>query len=298
MLKEKPWIKWELEKNKEFVPGEVDAVVLSHHIWGFLNTNLSQDAYDIFLNVERSMGFEAWRRVVRGITKRSQADLLKLEDKVLSPPAVAKEQDVLMAIVRWEGALKEYQTAGGEELSDRRRRGGLLRMLPINLRNKVIWDFGADKSTEATIEWLRERLRATSSWGDGGQPVAAIEVNDDDVIEDEWMAELHALEPGAGMEQIAAVFKNALQRRGPPGVRRAPQSRVPQSRALQSQSGPRQAAPRAPPRNRGDLRCANCLKKGHPAAECEAPTVARRKCFECEQDGHLARNCPNKRRDG
>ncbi len=244
------------------------------------------------------MGLEAWRRVVRGITKRSEAELLKLEDKVLSPTPVTRNSDLLMALVRWEGALKEYVNAGGEGISEKRRRGGVLRILPDSLREKVIWDLGEDKSSDEIIEWLRLRLRSSSSWGevprDGPRTTALLEDEvDEDVYDEEMMTELNALQPGASRDEIAAVFQRALRRR--PGA--APPRRRP---GVQPQTrGPGFAstfgAPRAPPRSREDVRCANCLKKGHSAFECLEPKVAKRKCFECGEDTHMARNCPNKK---
>ena len=57
-----------------------------------------------------------------------------------------------MAIEQWEGALKRYLDAGGEELSVKRRRGGLLRLLPEKLRERVIWDLGEDKPADVIIE--------------------------------------------------------------------------------------------------------------------------------------------------
>ncbi len=282
-VKSKPWVEWERvdNKNADFVPGPVDPVVLSHHLWGFLNTNLTSDAYDIFMNVEKSMGFEAWRRVVNGVTKRSVADLLQLEGKVLSPVQVTKESDILMALVRWEGALREYQAAGGETLSEQRRKGGLLRMLPAVHRNKILWEVGDEKGPDEIIEWLRERLRATTSWsGEAPHTVAAVEDEEDVDIEDE----MHALqEAGATTEEILAAVVRRFQRRAPQRDARQ-----------RGTTRPGAAQPRGPPRNRDDLRCANCLKKGHIAAECKDPKVNKRCCFECEEEGHIAKFCPNK----
>ena len=187
------------------------------------------------------MGFEAWRRVVNGVTKRSAADLLQLEGKVLSPVQVTKESDILMALVRWEGALREYQAAGGETLSEQRRKGGLLRMLPAVHRNKILWEVGDEKGPDEIIEWLRERLRATTSWsGEAPHTVAAVEDEEDVDIEDE----MHALqEAGATTEEILAAVVRRFQRRPPQRDARQ-----------RGTTRPGAAQPRGPPRNRDDAR--------------------------------------------
>ena len=131
---------------------EVEPRVLSHHLWGFLNTNLTGEAYEIFSNVDESMGFAAWRRVLRNISQRTRAELLKLEDKVLAPLQVTKPGEILMALERWELALKTYRDAGGEPLSQKRTQGGVLRLLPEAIRDKVIWDFGDDRTHDEIIE--------------------------------------------------------------------------------------------------------------------------------------------------
>ena len=78
------------------------------------------------------------------------------------------------------------------------------------------------------------------------------------------------------------------------------------------QGGPRRFVPRAgapartgpaarfgapPPRNRTDITCINCNRKGHTASECKQPRVEvkDRKCFLCNKTGHVARDCPEKK---
>jgi hypothetical protein len=140
-----------------------DLKILAHHLWGFLGDNLSGDAYTVFGNIPRSQGFEAWREAMKSLNERSTAELLKLESKVLAPTECSNDGHVLMAIEQWEGALKRYLDAGGEELSVKRRRGGLLRLLPEKLRDRVIWDLGEDKPADVIIEWLQKRLIQSNS---------------------------------------------------------------------------------------------------------------------------------------
>ena len=188
----------ESRKWRRSLAGErpTDLRILGHHLWGFLNVNLSGDAFTIFGNIPRSQGFEAWRKVMKGLNERSTAELMKLETKVLSPPECGSEGQVLMAIEQWEGSLKRYLDAGGEDLSEQRRRGGLLRLLPEKLRDRVIWDLGEEQKHDAIIEWLQKRLRQSSAWHSKSHAAAMVEPEDRDdanPLDEEAMEELHAL---------------------------------------------------------------------------------------------------------
>ena len=52
-----------------------------------------------------------------------------------------------------------------------------------------------------------------------------------------------------------------------------------------------------PPRDRRDIVCLICGRKGHAAGECRQPKVdkSKRPCFECGEKGHEAKVCPKKR---
>ena len=45
-----------------------DAAVLSHHLWGFLNENLEDSAWEILDNTESQNGLEVWRRITEDFT--------------------------------------------------------------------------------------------------------------------------------------------------------------------------------------------------------------------------------------
>ena len=105
-----------------------------------------------------------------------------------------------MAIEQWGGALKRYPDAGDEELSVKRRRGWLLRLLPEKLRDGVIWDLGEDKLANVITERLQKRLIQSNSWRRDGQSAALVQPQaeeDEDQLDEDVMEELRAL-GGAG----------------------------------------------------------------------------------------------------
>ena len=66
-------------------------------------------------------------------------------------------------------------------------------------------------------------------------------------------------------------------------------------------SGPPRTGPAArfgapPPRDRKDITCINCKRKGHMASECrqQKVEVKDRKCFICNKTGHIAKDCKEK----
>ena len=62
-----------------------DPVVISYHLWGWLNTNLTDDAWDIFDGADMEDGFEVWRLLNVDVTQKTLAGRLGLEDVVLTP---------------------------------------------------------------------------------------------------------------------------------------------------------------------------------------------------------------------
>ena len=60
---------------------------------------------------------------------------------MVSPAVVAKPQDVAGALERWDTAYKAYVDAGGEPLSEKKKMGAILRMLPWVIKEKALWSY-------------------------------------------------------------------------------------------------------------------------------------------------------------
>ncbi len=256
-----------------------DPEVLSYHLWGFLNVNLLDAAWDLFDGVEIENGLEVWRIVNLEITQRPQSELLALEDKVLTPHRVAEIRDIDKALVAWDADLRNYIEAGGTALSKHRQVGAIMRLIPYKVRDQVLWEFDKfEGKPEVLRKWIKDRTQWFTK-ADAGRSAAARAHLFDGVPEDEEALESMPLEAMESMsrEELCAFVKRRLA--APPRT-----------------GAPRPDRARAPPRDKRDVTCPNCGKKGHTGQECKQPKIALkdRKCFECGEAGHIASKCPNK----
>ena len=61
---------------------EADPEVLAHHLWGFLNISLTDDAWEIFGSADVGNGLEVWRLVNLDTTQKTEWELMEMEDLV------------------------------------------------------------------------------------------------------------------------------------------------------------------------------------------------------------------------
>ena len=118
-----------------------DPEVLSYHLWGFLNANLIEDAWAIFAGADMENCLEVWRAVVLATTQKSQAEVLRLEDAIIIFDRVRNTTEIEKALVDWDAMYSKYTEAGGAVLSEHRKVGVLMRMLPASLHEDVLKEF-------------------------------------------------------------------------------------------------------------------------------------------------------------
>ncbi len=260
-----------------------DPEVLSYHLWGFLNVNLTDAAWDLFDGVDMENGLEVWRVVNLELTQRTQSELLALEDAVLTPSRVTEMKDIDRALVAWDAALRNYLEAGGTSLSKHRQVGAIMRLIPVRVRDQALWEFDKfEGKPEVLRRWIRERTQWFTK-ADAGRPGGArahvLESQESDMPSLLDENELHQMEAMEDEELCAFIRRKVQQKTGRPA------------------GGAPRREQNAPPRDKRDITCPNCLKKGHTSQECKAPKVAPgdRKCFGCGEPGHISSKCPNKK---
>jgi len=178
-------------------------------------------------------------------------------------------------------SLQAYLDAGGEQLDDDRKKSSILKLLPWDIQERVLWDFDDYKSCDQLVSWIKSKVRITTSWRPGAAAAAAHVVEE---LDEQGQQELQDLGRDADQEEVNAVYRR--------GQARFAQKKWPSKRP----DGRVQSAARAPPRAEGEMTCPNCLEKGHKKEDCKKPMidVNERKCFLCKKPGHRAFQCPDK----
>ena len=200
------------------------------------------------------------------------------------PDRVRSANDIEKALVDWDAMYREYTEAGGCPLSDHRKVGVLMRLLPTVLHDDILKEFGRfDNKPDDLRRWIRDRVQWLK-WNDtptrkhhlleGDEEGAATDDSELAVY-----AEMAALaKSGAPEEELHAFIRRKFPARKGKG------------------GGKGKAAPdrERPARSKADTTCPNCLAKGHTAQECTKPKVdvKDRACFNCGQVGHTAARCP------
>ncbi len=98
---------------------EMEADVLSHHVWGFLQHGLSHSALQTFRNTEKRNGLEVWRSLVLEINSRTDCRKHGLRDRVQRPAQAADNQSIKLAMGSWEASYNEYLDAGARRCPSR-----------------------------------------------------------------------------------------------------------------------------------------------------------------------------------
>ena len=254
--------------------------IWSFHLWGVLNMNLEDKAWEIFEACQPMNGLEVWRRVLKNHVKKTPAEILDLETSASHPPKCRLHSEVDAAILRWEANVKKYHDSlprgSPERLSEQKQVHALTRLLPTDIQERVLWEAGGLDTVHQLKEWTTSKIRLSAHLHrghPGGNKLAALVASLDDDDDDETRQEVEDLTEASSEAEVNAVMARRGARRAVRAKRGSP----------------------SPPKPTRDLVCPNCLEKGHTGAQCKKPRVDNkdRKCFLCKEKGHRASECPS-----
>ncbi len=269
---------------------EEQALTVNAAIWGFLSGCLHGSAMTMFKRAEMLNGIDAWRCMVRqvdhGIPIRLET--LRREVKEMHNKPIRSLEQVEEGVAEFENTMQEYVRAGGHEQPDHELKSDLLRILPKEIRELLLWH---STNVGVSFQQFRDTIVAQTAqvlMNRGTQrSVHSVEqrqaecrdavmrlINGGNENGDEGSSE-----KDQGLDEFIAAINRM---RGQPGGRPA----VTRPRTdLAVQRGPR--------------KCANCGQE-HAERKCPHPPVpvGDRLCWFCKGKGHTSRDCEKRKKAG
>ena len=90
---------------------------ISGEIWNYLNNNLQGEALQVFNNVPRMEGHEAWRKMVKMVQGSNDLRRMELKRKIQNPRRAQSLHDFRKAIEEWDTNMRHFVEAGGSNPS-------------------------------------------------------------------------------------------------------------------------------------------------------------------------------------
>ncbi len=263
---------------------EEQLALVNAGLWGFISAAVSGTAETIFKGAAMLCGFEAWRRMVKFIQHGLpiRRETLRREVRALHTKKI-KDLDVIdEGIAEFDNTINEYLQVGGVAADPEELKSDLLNILPGALRENLLWQAS---DTSKTYEQFRDMILLQAAKISLNRPQRGVHNLEDESHEPENIGNL-VLADFDNVDELIAAFQR-YDAGGGRGTR--PQTR-PQPRADTRQTQDRRQDARGP------KKCPNCSKE-HADRRCPEPPrkVSDRACWECDQKGHTARQCPNKK---
>ncbi len=271
-------------------------VVLSGHIFGFLGACLDGDARTTFDSIPTRLcgsrnGLEAWRALSWRIRQGREFRKNALKEAMDAMKPVRDYAHISGAIDEYDKKLKEYEAAGGDRPTESDLKRAVLKLMPHELREALIFKASDPGGFMEFKEALRYKVAMVMSLR-GTTPAHALEhqVGTASLVDIGEGTPSEAGSKASSLQDMVNAMGEELMLaidRKFGGNTRSPLKRPNPTR----QNG----APGAGNQTR-TFKCLNCGSDKHRTAECPKPKVEPRDrpCFECGGKGHQARNCPNK----
>ena len=143
------------------------AMAVNSQIWGFLSGCLRGTAETMFRRAECLNGIDAWRRLVRQVDhgRGIRLEMLRREVQELHTRPIKSLEAIEEGVAVFENTMTEYARAGGRESTDAELKSDLLRILPREIRETLLWH-----STDVGVSFQRFRDTVVAQTADSHEP--------------------------------------------------------------------------------------------------------------------------------
>ncbi len=245
-------------------------------LWGFLSACVSGTAETIFKNGETLNGLDAWRRITRYIEhgRSMRLENLRADVNQMRQRQIKGLEKVEEGIAEFETLLRDYHEVGGTRIEDAEKKSDLLAVLPVEIREHLLWHAtdskrSFDEFRDLVLTQINKILHTRRKLPTHGivDHESNEDGNDQDIIPFD--------QPINSLEDLIAAINGRFQNRG---------NRF-QNRNNRAPPPPKSIADR-PPR-----KCANCGQQ-HPGP-CTKTRVPpeQRLCWKCGKPGHISSKC-------
>ena len=120
---------------------EEQALNVNAQIFGFLSGCLHGTADVMFKRADWNNGIDAWRRIVRQVDhgRSIRLETFRREVQDIHTRPIKTLEAVEEGVAQFENLMQEYVKAGGPESSDAELKSDLLRILPREIRELLLW---------------------------------------------------------------------------------------------------------------------------------------------------------------
>ena len=135
--------------------------------------------------------------------------MLDLEAAVLQSKSCITVEQVPIAREGWQPSVQAYLDAGGDPLTDDRRKGSVIKIPQWKVQQKVLWDVDDFKCADGLIAWIKTKIRLDTSMAPKGANTGGHNMEE---LDEEGQDELANLDGDASTDDINAVFRRGQHR--------------------------------------------------------------------------------------
>ena len=146
-----------LESMNWMIDGE-SPIVLSQHVWKFLQMVVSGTAANTFKASPELNGFDAWRALIWDVNRGRAGRMMKMHDEVHKPNSVRTYTEVPDLLNRYVTNLMEFKSSNGVVPSDLQMKQSLLRAFPQELREALLLKAAEPETLMQFIAHVRTKI--------------------------------------------------------------------------------------------------------------------------------------------
>ena len=141
---------------------------------------MAAKAREIFCNVPDSQGLEVWKRIHRHVYSTTERRQDELYHAIHNPKVAHSPQEVSAVLEDWDTNQRLFKELGGIPLREDELEHLVLKIVPANIRDDLIFKLREFRSWQQVKDHIRENARLLMVYGKGASVNLAVPEKLDD----------------------------------------------------------------------------------------------------------------------